>query len=261
MNIQEVRQKFPQYEDLTDDQLTQALHKKFYADMPYAEFSAKVGARPAVDQSVLDPRDSPGRYPKPQATQWQQFLTSPGGRVLRGLKDPIDAGAQLLSRLGGESEASRVDDIVRKGLQEYEQARSATGQAGFDLPRTAGSIGLQALALRGLPIPAAGASLPARAGIGAASGAAYGALQPVADGDFWGEKGKQAATGAAAGAVAAPLTEALARVIKPKVSEGVQALRSAGVFPTLGQAKGGAFKTIEEKMASVPQRRGHRTER
>jgi hypothetical protein len=36
------------------------------------------------------------------------------------------------------------------------------------------------------------------------------------------------------------------------VSEGVQALRRAGVFPTLGQAKGGIAKTIEEKLASIP---------
>lgn len=43
MNIQEIRQKFPQYKDLNDIQLASALHKKYYADMPFPEFSEKVG--------------------------------------------------------------------------------------------------------------------------------------------------------------------------------------------------------------------------
>lgn len=43
MNIQEVRTKFPQYSDLSDQQLADALHGKFYADMPKDQFYAKVG--------------------------------------------------------------------------------------------------------------------------------------------------------------------------------------------------------------------------
>ncbi len=190
--------------------------------------------------------------PAAQATQWQSFLTSPAGRVLRGLKDPIDAGAQMLSRLGGESEASRVDQMVREGATEYEEARKAAGQSGFDLPRTAGSIGLQMLALRGLPVPAAGASLGTRAALGAASGAGFGALQPVTHGDFWAEKAKQTAIGAGTGAVAAPLTELAAQVVKPTLAKGVDTLRAAGINPTIGQMKGGMFKTAEEKLASLP---------
>lgn len=43
MNIQEVRQKYPQYNDLSDQQLAQSLHKKFYSDIPFEEFSSKIG--------------------------------------------------------------------------------------------------------------------------------------------------------------------------------------------------------------------------
>lgn len=43
MNIQEIRQKYPQYSDLTDEQLGKALHGKYYADMPYEQFAAKAG--------------------------------------------------------------------------------------------------------------------------------------------------------------------------------------------------------------------------
>lgn len=46
MNIQEIRQKYPQYQDLSDEQLAQSLHKKFYADMPVEEFNQKIGFAP-----------------------------------------------------------------------------------------------------------------------------------------------------------------------------------------------------------------------
>lgn len=60
MNIEEVRAKYPQYQDMSDDQLASALHSKYYSDMPYADFAAKVGvqAKRAADQpqerSMLD---------------------------------------------------------------------------------------------------------------------------------------------------------------------------------------------------------------
>lgn len=42
-SISEIRQKFPQYDDLSDAQLADAMHRKFYSDMPRAEFDAKIG--------------------------------------------------------------------------------------------------------------------------------------------------------------------------------------------------------------------------
>ena len=41
--IAEIRQKYPQYEDLSDQQLADALYTKSYADMPRAEFDQKIG--------------------------------------------------------------------------------------------------------------------------------------------------------------------------------------------------------------------------
>jgi hypothetical protein len=46
MNIQQIRQKYPQYDDLSDAQLAAALHQKFYADMPKVEFDRKIGLLP-----------------------------------------------------------------------------------------------------------------------------------------------------------------------------------------------------------------------
>ena len=43
LNLKEVREKYPQYHDLSDDKLVDGLHKKYYSDMPLDEFSKKVG--------------------------------------------------------------------------------------------------------------------------------------------------------------------------------------------------------------------------
>lgn len=52
--IQEIRQKYPQYQDMSDSQLADALHRKFYSDMPRADFDAKIEIAPKEP----DPRDS-----------------------------------------------------------------------------------------------------------------------------------------------------------------------------------------------------------
>jgi len=44
--IAEVREKYPQYADMPDAALADALHSKFYADMPKTDFYAKVGLTP-----------------------------------------------------------------------------------------------------------------------------------------------------------------------------------------------------------------------
>lgn len=41
MNIVEFREKYPQYEDMPDEQLAEALHKKHYSDMPREVFDEK----------------------------------------------------------------------------------------------------------------------------------------------------------------------------------------------------------------------------
>jgi len=41
--IQEIRQQYPQYNDMNDQQLADSLHAKFYSDMPKEQFYSKVG--------------------------------------------------------------------------------------------------------------------------------------------------------------------------------------------------------------------------
>ncbi len=45
INLKEIRNKFPQYNDMDDHQLTEAVHKKYYSDMPFQEFRDKSGLK------------------------------------------------------------------------------------------------------------------------------------------------------------------------------------------------------------------------
>jgi len=49
MNLAEIRQKYPQYSDMPDGDLAQRLHSKFYADIPFEEFSKKIGYEPVKE--------------------------------------------------------------------------------------------------------------------------------------------------------------------------------------------------------------------
>lgn len=42
MKLSEIRQKFPQYGDMPDEQLVIGLHRKFYSDMPFKDFNQKI---------------------------------------------------------------------------------------------------------------------------------------------------------------------------------------------------------------------------
>jgi len=59
LTITDVRAKFPDYDDLSDEQLAEALHKKFYADMPQADFYSAIGLE------HMDIKESPRPKPRP----------------------------------------------------------------------------------------------------------------------------------------------------------------------------------------------------
>lgn len=48
-SLSEIRQQYPQYNDMTDAALADALYKKFYSDMPRADFNAKLGVGDSMD--------------------------------------------------------------------------------------------------------------------------------------------------------------------------------------------------------------------
>lgn len=173
-----------------------------------------------------------------QPTLMQKVQSSIPGRMLQGARESIDAGAQLLPRglefatsAGGLSpnpvsnffggEAGRVDQMVSDNAREYEAARKATGQEGFDGARLAGAILSPTNAALATKLPVAASTL-GRVFQGGALGAAGGALTPVdtqENPDFAATKLGQVALGAATGAVATPLLGKLTDYVGKKLAQ------------------------------------------
>lgn len=196
-------------------------------------------------------------------------------KFARGLRDPFDAGAQILvnalpqpmvqagnrlnnwladnTGLVGRLPDGGVDQQVRESEQAYQAARRAQGESGIDGYRIAGNILSPANLGMMARVPQV-ATLAGRMGVGAFTGATSGALTPVGDGDFADEKLKQIGIGAAAGGVLPAIGTGLARIVNPNSATNTELkmLKSAGVNPTIGQTLGGMANRIEEKAQSLP---------
>lgn len=224
------------------------------------------------------------KYAQPQENPFAKYAAQPEAattpaqlsrldKFARGLRDPIDGGAQLLTNilprgvveagnaannwladktgLVGRLPAGGVDQQVRESDAAYQAARGK--DAGIDGYRILGNVLNPVNLALGAQMPAA-VSLAGRIGVGAAGGAASSLLNPVAQGDFATEKAKQLAIGTAGGAAVPAVAGAVGRIISPAASRNpqLQALRSEGVNPTVGQALGGAWNRAEEKAMSLP---------
>lgn len=206
------------------------------------------------------------------------WLATGPSRFLKGMKDPIDAGAQMLPRglqqvtslfgaypndvsnwLGNQ--AKSVDQGISQSEQQYQAARQAAGQKGVDWYRAGGNVvPTTAAIMAGGGIPTA-QGLLGRMGIGALSGTALGAFTPIPENtaNFAAEKAKQMAVGGAVGTALPVVANAAAGIIKPAVAPAIDKLRSLGIFPTPGQVSGASgtpignfLSGVEEKAQSIP---------
>ncbi|HEY1180799.1 MAG TPA: hypothetical protein VGE56_00730, partial [Rhodocyclaceae bacterium] len=196
-------------------------------------------------------------------------------KIGKGVRDPIDAGAQLLTNALPEGLVNAgnrannwladktglvarlpeggVDQQTREAESAYQARRAAGGESGFDGYRTIGNVVSPANLALASRIPMA-ATLAGRMGVGALAGGASGGLTPVSGGDCWEEKAKQVGMGAAVGGAVPAIAGGLARVVSPNASKdaNLALLKSEGVRPTLGQTLGGRWNALEEKATSLP---------
>lgn len=207
--------------------------------------------------------------------QLEQAPVEPQSGFAKGMRDPIDAGAQLLTKalpdsvvdagnrlnnwladktgLVGRLPEGGVDQSVRESEASYQAQRKASGKTGMDWGRMAGNILSPVNVAAASRIPQA-ATMAGRVGVGAGTGAMFGAAQPVTQGEFWKEKAKQAGLGAVTGGALPAVTGGVARVVSPNasVNPDLKMLRDAGVKPTIGQTLGGAANWTEQKATSLP---------
>jgi hypothetical protein len=103
MNIQDIRQKYPQYNDLPDKELVDGLHSKFYSDIPVNDFYQKVGFQAAP----LVPPQEPNK----------EIL----GGIPRQIADvPLKVGAGAVTGVRLIADAFGADNPVSQNLRGVE---------------------------------------------------------------------------------------------------------------------------------------------
>jgi hypothetical protein len=167
-SIASIREQYPQYSDMSDEELAGALHQRYYSDMPREDFNARVGlsapqgpqAAPPVEQ---DAQSQAATGARPQAegpmrivSQMGQGMNEAGARLaglpaditnrlpgyaVRGV-DAITAGAMSrgLNAFGVEDPQNL--QLAQRPMLGGEALVDAAGRAGFinpgDEPRNAG---------------------------------------------------------------------------------------------------------------------------
>lgn len=212
MNIQEIRAKYPQYNNLTDEQLAQGLHKKYYPDMDFADFSQRIGLSPQnnTSQDVLG-----------AVSSFDTGYSAGFGKKLGGLINaigsyPVDRVAEMLGAENAPSFQDRYNEIVNS-------ASDAQEKFSEENPLTA--TALQVGGAIASPINKLGAGL---------IGKSTGALGKIATG-----AGVGAGTGAIYGAGRAESLEELPQTIVEDTKTGGII---GGAIPAAGQALRGAGK-------------------
>lgn len=229
--IQEVRKQFPQYEDLSDDQLADALHRKFYADMPKEQFMTSLGLKvtPATIMGDLVRNSN-------ETTEGNEAAVAEARRkrlvgeyeALPGWQKPIVAthdtldllmnGATFgfLNKAAAGARSLLLGKDYDKELAGFRRkTQDARDRAGLAAPvaEIAGGLGTGMAAGRaGLTLMRPGQSLPRMMAAGAVEGGGYGALSALGNDT---DVGTTMATGAVIGGLAPAAIELLRRGFAP----------------------------------------------
>jgi hypothetical protein len=193
IKLSSIRNTFPMYADLSDDQLLMALRKKYYPDIPPGQFYNRID----YDTHKIDPTEGMSKTDKVLAN------------IGAGMSDLGTGAKQLWTDMTGsdEEKAAMKQEVADKRARDRQLADATTGGtalqiAGGIIPtlaipaggfvntaRAGGSVLMNALrAARGIP---AVASTAAKAGLGSGAlladsmlaGGTYGALTPVGEGE------------------------------------------------------------------------------
>lgn len=130
MNIAEIRQKYPQYNDLSDEQLAKGLHQKYYANMPFDDFSQRIGLStiPQItDEQRKIIQDRNKAYEDKQSSHWTQ---NPLVRVAAALGQGISNAS--LNPAGYVARKIGIDTKPLQPENAGERALEKAGEYGFD---------------------------------------------------------------------------------------------------------------------------------
>lgn len=111
MNIGEIRAKYPQYSDLSDGHLADALHSKNYADMPKDEFYSKIG------------------FDMPEQQEPTQEVGGAKEAFGMGLAGAVPYGQRITSGLGAVMASPFTDQPIGDLYEQAQQYGQATQEA------------------------------------------------------------------------------------------------------------------------------------
>lgn len=185
MNLQEFRQKYPQYNEVDNDTLVNKLHNKYYSKVPKETFYEKIGYQPKEAESPL--------------ISGAKGFTTKFDRVFHGILQPLLESGYLGKNI---SESSK--NVAKEREKGYEEAKRLNPKA-----TTAGSfMGELGLQLPGMV--AGGGGLLSSVLAGGLGGAARGAAEYAQPNESRTKKAiSEGLTGAAFGALPAIGSKAL----------------------------------------------------
>jgi hypothetical protein len=226
--IAEVREKFPQYNDLSDVQLAGALHQKFYSDMDADQFAEKIGLKPdkyqqaaREERAAIDPGDAGFTRRLIHGATLGADNT-----LIAGALAPIEAITRGVGLGEGYNYAKAREDLI------MDEARKNTGVVGSGVEALGGGFagGLaDAAGLTASRFLSSTPSLLGRTGAMAADAGALGGIAGFNEGNSLSERVDNAATGLLAGGAiggALPVAGAVAKpFIAPILSNVMARLR------------------------------------
>lgn len=218
--LADVRSKYPQYNDLSDTELADALHSKFYSNIPKDVFYTQVGLAKPVQEAATQPQ--------PQ-TAAEALRRAPGlaaRAVVTGLSAPVTAVTDFLSGaynlgaglMGSGSRVPYLSQMQQQGLTQM-----------------------------GLPAPETGAERAAQAGMQALTTAAGAAR--AAPSLFGGDLARQLPASTAAATVAQPVAEEVKEITG---SDLAALVAGVGVAGAVGQSAGNIAGRIAAGKQPVP---------
>lgn len=135
-NLAQIRQKYPQYSDLSDQVLADKFHDKFYSDMPKEAFYSKIGFDPSTlnskGMSAGDyARSAISQMPEPPPSLGQRFLSNAAADLSGSQPDlttkvgdyALDKGGQILKAAG--SAALSLPGVIAHSIQQAPVVASA----------------------------------------------------------------------------------------------------------------------------------------
>lgn len=219
-SMKDIREQYPQYDDLSDQQLLEGIHRKFYSDMDFNEFASRVGGA-NIGQQMAVPDKSLGTRlwenivgdddPTTQNTGEKigSFLNKAGESLTFGLiGDEASAAAEsLLPGVDYETRRDHYRDQERQFTKEHPVAAVAAELAPLAIP----GVGAAGVAAKGAGL---GTRMARGATVAGTQGATYGFMEGEGGTD---QRLRDAASSgllsAGLGGAMAPLTRGIGRRI------------------------------------------------